>query len=460
MREKRTRGAADVCVAGKRRLTLKRAAAAVRIALMLFMLGLLCPLPSFSQAQQRFPKPDFESGYEQPSPVTPEPRAAMLQYVDLAVLLAVMSITAWLVLKKRSRKGVFWVSMFTLVYFGFYRNGCICSVGSVQNVTLSLFDTGYSVSLTVAAFFLLPLLFSLFFGRVFCGGACALGAIQDLIIVKPLTLPRWLQRTLGMFPFVYLGLAVLFAATGSDFIICRYDPFVGIFRMGAEFTMSVIGICMLVIGLFIARPYCRFICPYGALLKVTSFFSRRHLTITPAECIQCRLCENACPFDAIEYPSPPVRQSPLYNPMRRFILYLLLIPVWVAAGGWILSTSHAFLARAHPDVYLANLMIAHPEVMNDPDNLDVQTFLSLGKTLDTLTAEAALIEEKFRTGGWILGGFLGLVVGLTLLNQVVVRKRKDYEPHRGNCVSCGRCFRYCPVTGREGELADKGMVKK
>ena len=138
-------------------------------------------------------------------------------------------------------------------------------------------------------FFVLPLLSTLFYGRTFCAGVCPLGAIQDLVIVKPISLPKWLNKTLGLIPYVYLSLAVLFAATGTDFIICRYDPFVGIFRMDAKFLMIVLGVAFLLMGMFVGRPYCRFLCPYGVLLSWMSRFSKKHLTITPSECIQCKL---------------------------------------------------------------------------------------------------------------------------------------------------------------------------
>jgi ferredoxin len=91
------------------------------------------------------------------------------------------------------------------------------------------------------------------------------------------------------------------------------------------------------------------------------------------------------------------------------------------------------------------LLITHPELREDPDNIDIQTFLSSGKTLETLVKEAGIIRGKFRTGGWFAGGFIGLVIGLTLLNQVIYRRREDFEPHRGDCFSCGRCMDYCPV---------------
>ncbi len=395
--------------------------------------------------QQRFPKPEFESGYEQPSTATPEPRSRTLEYFDVLVLLVVLSMASWLAIKKRSRQGILWLSVFSLLYFGFFRNGCICSIGAIQNVALSFADPAYAISLTALLFFLLPLGFTLFFGRTFCAGACPLGAIQDLVIIKPLRLPKGLNKTLGLIPAVYLALAVLFAATGTDFIICRYDPFVGIFRMDAPFLMVILGISFLLMGMFVARPYCRFFCPYGVLLSWMSRFSRWHLSITPSKCIQCKLCANSCPFDAIDFPTNGKAVAEPGMGPRRFLTYALLVPLWIAAGVFVGERSHTFLSKAHPDVFLAELLISNPEIKNDPDNIDVQTFLSSEKTMDALVEDASAIRGRFQTGSMIAGGFIGLVIGLTLMNTVVFRKRQDYVPNKGSCLSCGRCMDYCPV---------------
>ena len=415
----------------------------LRYLFFLILLG-LTTISAFAQ-QQRFPKPEFDSGYTQPTPETPEPRALSMEYFDVLVLLIVLSLATYFVLKRRSRQGILWLSVFTLLYFGFYRNGCICSIGAIQNMTLSFFDPNYAISLTALLFFVFPLAFTLFFGRTFCAGACPLGAIQDLVIIKPISLPKWLNKTLGLIPYIYLALAVLFAATGTDFIICRYDPFIGIFRMDAQFHMVVFGAAFLLMGMFVARPYCRFFCPYGVLLSWMSRFSKWHLTITPSKCIQCKLCTHSCPFDAIDFPTneKDVLKSGL-GP-KRFITYAVIIPLWVAAGAFVGAKSHTFLSKANPDVYLAELLIAKPELKNDPDNIDIQTFLSSGKPMQTLVEEAEAIRAKFYTGSMIAGGFLGLVIGMTLLNTVVFRKRQDYEPHKGNCYSCGRCMDFCPV---------------
>ncbi len=395
--------------------------------------------------QQRFPMPEFDTEYAIPDTTTPEPRSESMEYVDLTVLLAVMLFTTWLALKKRSRNWIFWVAVFALIYFGFYRNGCICSIGAIQNLALSLFSDTYAISFTVLAFLILPLLFALFVGRIFCASACPLGVIQDLVIVKPIKLAPWLQKTLGLFPFIYLGFAILYAATGTDFIICRYDPFVGIFRLGAEFHMIILGVSFLLIGMFVARPYCRFVCPYGALLNIGSRFSKYHLSITPAECINCKLCKDSCPFDAIDFPTEEKDVRVTKKDSTRFVWIAVLLPVMIFVGGLTVSGSYKLLSKAHPDVHLANLLVAQPELINSTDNLDIETFMSSGKTLDILVSEATVIQKKFKRGGWYLGGFIGLVIGLTLLNQMVYRKRTIYEANRGHCYSCGRCMDYCPV---------------
>ena len=405
------------------------------------IIGLCVTVAAF--AQQRFPRPDFETDYNAPSVEIPEPRHGLMEYLDVFILLLVLSFTTWLVLQKRSRKGILYLSIFSLVYFGFYRNGCICSIGAIQNVALAMADPTYAISLTALAFFMLPLLFALFVGRVFCGSACPLGAIQDLIIIKPIELPVGIRKALGLLPYIYLGLAVLYAVTKTDFIICRYDPFVGIFRMDASFNMFILGGSFLIIGMFVGRPYCRFLCPYGVLLSWMSGVSKNHLSITPSECIDCKLCERSCPMDAINKPAanPEAKKKDIH----RFVLSAILIPLWILAGGYIVSSAHIYLSKANRTVQLAELLITNPDIRNDPDHIDVQSFLTSGKTMETLVSEASTIRNQFYSGGWILGGFLGLAFGLIFTRKTLYRSRTDYEPDKGDCVSCGRCMDYCPV---------------
>lgn len=392
---------------------------------------------------QRFPKPEFESGYVQPSTLAPNPRAEALAILDLVVLFVTLSVATWMIIKKRSRDGVFWISIFTIAYFGFFREGCICSVGSVQNIVYALFNPAYSIPVSVILFFALPIVFSLFFGRTFCAGVCPLGAIQDVLVFRPVAMKSWVLKVLGLIPFIYLGLAILYAATATDFIICRYDPFVGFFRLNASFMMFMLGGVLLLLGVFIARPYCRFLCPYGVLLNLASRVSRKHLTITPTKCIQCKLCEDSCPFGAIEKPVQIKEKEESSKAVKRIIVLTVIIPLLMLVGGYVGSRFSENLAKVNHRVQLAQ-EIMNPDT-SKPESFEVTAFKSAGQSPEQLYTEVDGILNKFYVGGWILGGFFGLVFGLTLTSLSVFNYREDYTPNKGTCFSCARCIDYCPV---------------
>lgn len=400
--------------------------------------------PGPAGAAGRFPHPDFESGYRLPEVSFPEAGALWRDGRDMALLGAALVVAAWLALVRRSRAGLLGLTAFSLAYFGFWRKGCVCPVGAIQNVADSLFDPSFGIPLAVLVFFLLPLVFALLAGRVFCAGVCPLGAIQDLVVWKPVRIPAWLERALGLTAYVYLGAALLFVFAGSGYLVCRFDPFVSFFRMSGPLWTFVPGAALLLIGLFVGRPYCRFLCPYGVVLGWFSSVSARHVAITPDECVRCTLCEDACPFGAIRKPTCERPAEPLSAAARRLGGLLLLLPVLMAGGAWAGRALEPALARSHPDVRLFEALQHSPDERPGTETLEVEVFRSGWSAPAELAGRAEKVRRRFRSGGLVFGAFMGLAVGGHLLAHGIRFRRQDYEADRRTCLSCGRCFAYCP----------------
>jgi len=427
-----------------------------RLAMIAAVLGMLAA-PAV-QAAERFALPQFKSGYARPTPTTPSPRADAYEFIDVAVLAAALALASYLAIRVRSRRWLWVLMAASLAYFGLWRGGCVCSIGSIQNVAMALFDNGYAIPLSVALFFFLPLLFTLFVGRTFCAAVCPLGALQDIVLVRPLKVPAWLEHTLGLLAYVYLGAGVLFAATGSAFLICEYDPFVSFFRLlpisrpgvaadafGGSTGMLILGGCFIAAGLFIGRPYCRWLCPYGAILKLLARAAKWRVAITPDECVRCRLCEDSCPFGAIRKPTLDEPRGNLRIDRRRLALLLALAaPVLLFGGGLGWQLGRPF-ARMHYTVRLADRV--HLEDAGKVDGTVDMTdaFYSADGDRQKLDRDAAAIEREFLRGGALVGVWVGLVALVKMVHLSIRRRRTDYEPDPATCVSCGRCFVYCPI---------------
>jgi polyferredoxin len=283
---------------------------------LLFILVIVCilviPLQTLAQPyEMQYERPvdvapteeDIGEGYVVPPVQRPYPRSVLLEMLDVMLLVTAMSLAAWIVLARRTRRWLVPLTIACLGYFGFYREGCVCPIGAIQNVSVALVDPNYAVTYSVIAFFIFPLLLAVLFGRVFCGGVCPLGAIQELVLLRPVEVPRLLDKALGSLKYFYLLLAILAAVRPEitrEFLICRFDPFVGFFRFEGPAHMLMIGGAFLLLGVFVGRPFCRYLCPYGVLLSLLSRLSWRGVSITPNRELDCGLCMKACPYGAIE----------------------------------------------------------------------------------------------------------------------------------------------------------------
>jgi NosR/NirI family transcriptional regulator, nitrous oxide reductase regulator len=404
----------------------------------------------------KYPPPDLGPDYTSPHTSMPEITHEIAPIVDVSVLLIALTLASYLALKKRSRRGIWLLGVASLIYFGFYRQGCVCPIGAIQSVAEAIFSPTAVISLVVIVFFILPLLFTLFFGRVFCGAVCPLGAMQGVVLVRPLRLPAWLGHALGLLPCVYLALAVLFAATGSAYVICRYDPFIALFRMNGPLGMLVLGGCFVVISMFIGRPYCRFLCPYGLLLGWASKLSWKRVRITPDECVKCRLCENSCPYGAITAPNTNTLPENRKVGTAALVCMLLAAPLVICASTWVMVQTAPSMAKMHPTVRLDE-RIMREEAREVLDTTDAsQAFRESGRLIEDLTAEAAEIRDNVGIGSIFAGAFIGLVIALRLVSLATRRTREDYQGDRGSCLACGRCYKFCPVDPRNREPQNGG----
>ncbi len=403
-----------------------------------------------AMAEARFPKPDFTSGYEYPEILHGMPFEQLWNVVDIVLLIGMMCLVTWAAYKKRSRKVIYSTSIISVLYFGFFRSGCICSVGSIQNVVLALTDSTYHLPWFVALLFLIPILFALLFGRVFCAGVCPLGAIQELINVRNFRISRAVSSALSIIPWMYLAFTILYAATRSQFLICRFDPFIGIFRLGGDMGMIIFGIATLLLSTVVGRPFCQFLCPYGALLSVFSSLSWKKLEITDQKCINCALCSKSCPVDAIR--TPQSSKNTDTKGIRRVFLLAILLPIFTLAGGMLVGENSDALSRAHKDVYLYDLLI---EQQNNPEfeeTIEVETFHAMGRKIEDLQVQVEEIQKDFKVWSWIAGALIGFVIGFKLLKLSLKRRRRTYEILNAHCTMCGKCFNYCPQNLKKEKL--------
>lgn len=412
-------------------------------------------------AEARFPKPDFTSGYQYPNIFHGAPYEQLWNILDIVLLVGMMTTVVWAAYKKRSRAVIYSTSIISVLYFGFFRSGCVCSVGSIQNVILALADPNYHLPWYVLLVFILPIIFALLFGRVFCSGVCPLGALQELVNVRNFRLSRAVSATLSMIPWIYLAFTIIYAATRSQFLICRFDPFVGIFRLGGDAGMIGFGVALLILSVFMGRPFCQFLCPYGAVLSIFSALSWKKLAITKKECINCALCDKSCPVDAIRQPQQSKTKEARSAGVRRIILFAILLPIITVAGALLLGQNSDALSLAHKDVYLYEMLLQQQANPDLEEPLEVETFNATGGNIEELKAKVDDIQQQYALYAHVASALIGFVIGFKLLKLSLKRSRKTYEIDSARCTMCGKCFNYCPqnIKGKQESAQSNSRVK-
>jgi polyferredoxin len=163
-----------------------------------------------------------------------------------------------------------------------------------------------------AMFLLITFLATAFlFRKAFCSWLCPVGMISEYlwragqqIFKRNFYLPRWLDLPLRGLKYFLLGFFVWAISTMSvvgirDFMQSPYGliadvKMLNFFRHIGETGIIVLGV-LLVASVFIPNFWCRFLCPYGALLGLTSWLSPARIRRNVETCIDCAKCAKACP---------------------------------------------------------------------------------------------------------------------------------------------------------------------
>ncbi|MDD3933882.1 MAG: 4Fe-4S binding protein [Methanoculleus sp.] len=141
---------------------------------------------------------------------------------------------------------------------------------------------------------LLFIVLALVLGRVICGQVCPAGAVQELMYLLP---AKKRGRAESRVPVaVRAGVFVVFLAAGLGLSV-NLLALIGLpafFHLAVASASFFVFLGIVLLSATVYRPFCRYVCPYGALLAPAASKALYRLRRTDA-CIGCRKCERACP---------------------------------------------------------------------------------------------------------------------------------------------------------------------
>ncbi|MCF7803202.1 MAG: 4Fe-4S binding protein [Candidatus Marinimicrobia bacterium] len=159
--------------------------------------------------------------------------------------------------------------------------------------------------------FLGIVLMSLIIGKAFCSWMCPIGFLSEYLgkfgekMFGKIKLPRWIDYPLRSLKYLLLGFfvySIFFLMTDAALKAFLDSPYnqvadIKMFYFFADISKTaLIVITVLFLGsIFVRNFWCRYLCPYGALLGITGLLSPNKIQRNVDTCIDCAKCAKACP---------------------------------------------------------------------------------------------------------------------------------------------------------------------
>lgn len=187
----------------------------------------------------------------------------------------------------------------------------LCPFGGVVTIYQYVTTETFVQKIHESSFILMitGFILALLFGPVFCGWVCPLGTIQEWVgkIGKRLwgrkynhLIPYTVDRVLRYARYLVLAWVIYMTATSATLFFSDYDPYFALFNFWTSEVaiggLIILGIT-LIASLFIERPWCKYACPYGAVLGIFNLFRIFSIRRNESTCKLDGACNRTCPMN-------------------------------------------------------------------------------------------------------------------------------------------------------------------
>lgn len=199
----------------------------------------------------------------------------------------------------------------TLPFIGSASLHAFCPYGGVETFVALILNGVYVPKIHESSLIIMGIIIflSILFGPVVCSYMCPLGSVQEWLgkigrkIFGPKYnnfLPKKLDKALRYLRYVVLIITIYLTTESLKLVFLEVDPYYALFNFwSSEATIG--GIIVLVIillsSLFIERAWCKYACPFGALVGITNLFSVFKIKRNKTTCISCDKCNESCPMN-------------------------------------------------------------------------------------------------------------------------------------------------------------------